>query len=268
MTLICGGDVKSRTGTGIFLTMYSHTASTLYLSWAEMGTTGAPSAMVPCTKAVIASCWLLAADSEMRSTLFCRMRMCCRRMISTAARCSEVWGWGHDSLAAMSSRAPSMTAAPLSMVAIRMSWPGRGGGGGVGCGRGARARPTPTPLFHRSRSRAARCARAVASRHRGPCPPPSLTRAVDKRHVPQQLHFRPLEPGHIARGRVLLGRPIRAVGPRARARRVGRAIYFGVGVPELDRDVALQLVLEAHGLHAGDGFDDGGFAVGDVADGA
>lgn len=38
-----------RTGTGIFFTMYSHTASMLYLSCAEMGTTGAPSAMVPCS---------------------------------------------------------------------------------------------------------------------------------------------------------------------------------------------------------------------------
>lgn len=45
MTIICGGDTKSRTGTGIFLMMYSHTTSTLYLSWALMGTTGAPSAV-------------------------------------------------------------------------------------------------------------------------------------------------------------------------------------------------------------------------------
>ena len=42
-----GLEVKSRTGMGIFLTMYSQTASTLYLSWAEMGMTGAPSAIVP-----------------------------------------------------------------------------------------------------------------------------------------------------------------------------------------------------------------------------
>lgn len=46
-------------------------------------------------------------------------------MISTAARCSEVCGWGQDSLAAMSSSAPSITAAPLSMVAMRMSCPGQ-----------------------------------------------------------------------------------------------------------------------------------------------
>ena len=81
--------------------------------------------MVPRTKAVMASAWLAAAAGDTRSTLFCRMRMWRRRMISTAARCSEVWGWGQVSLAATRRRAPSMTAAPLSMVAIRMSWPGQ-----------------------------------------------------------------------------------------------------------------------------------------------
>lgn len=45
----CGGEMKSRLGTGIFLTRYSHTASMLYLSCAEMGTMGAPSAIVPCS---------------------------------------------------------------------------------------------------------------------------------------------------------------------------------------------------------------------------
>mmetsp|Transcript_11437 Transcript_11437/g.41850 ORF Transcript_11437/g.41850 Transcript_11437/m.41850 type:complete len:253 (+) Transcript_11437:140-898(+) len=47
ITIISGDEVKSRTGTGIFLTMYSATASILYFSCAEMGTIGAPSAMVP-----------------------------------------------------------------------------------------------------------------------------------------------------------------------------------------------------------------------------
>jgi len=46
-------------------------------------------------------------------------------MISMAAKCSEVCGCGHDSLAAISSSAASMTAAPFSIVAIRMSWPGQ-----------------------------------------------------------------------------------------------------------------------------------------------
>ncbi len=51
--------------------------------------------------------------------------MCCSFMISTAARCSLVCGCGHVSLAAISSSAPSITAAPFSMVAMRMSCPAR-----------------------------------------------------------------------------------------------------------------------------------------------
>lgn len=42
-----GSDVKSLMGTGIFLTMYSQTTSMLYLSCAEIGMMGAPSATVP-----------------------------------------------------------------------------------------------------------------------------------------------------------------------------------------------------------------------------
>ena len=56
-----------------------------------------------------------------RSILFWRMMMCWRRIISTAARCSLVCGCGHVSLAAISSSAPSITAAPFSMVAMRIS---------------------------------------------------------------------------------------------------------------------------------------------------
>ncbi len=88
------------------------------------------------------------------------------------------------------------------------------------------------------------------------------------------------------------------VGPEAgrpRAFRVGTLIYLGVGIPQLDRNVADQLcssesarplprqeewngaarettgartILEADGLDARDGLDDGGLAVGDMADGA
>lgn len=67
----CRHPVAHLTGMGTFLQMYSHTASTLYLSWAEMGTTGAPSAMVLCMKVSMASCWASAAASEIRSILFC-----------------------------------------------------------------------------------------------------------------------------------------------------------------------------------------------------
>jgi hypothetical protein len=45
-------------------------------------------------------------------------------------------------------------------------------------------------------------------------------------------------------------------------------VDFGIGVSEFDGDVADHFVFEADGLNAGDGFDDGGFAVGYVADGA
>lgn len=47
MTIRRGEEVKSRTGMGIRLTMYSLTASILYLSWAEIGTIGEDSATVP-----------------------------------------------------------------------------------------------------------------------------------------------------------------------------------------------------------------------------
>ena len=47
MTISWGSEVKSRRGAGIFLTIYSQITSTLYLSWADMGITGAPSATVP-----------------------------------------------------------------------------------------------------------------------------------------------------------------------------------------------------------------------------
>lgn len=48
MTIIFGGEMKFLSGIGIFFTIYSHTTSMLYFSCAEIGTTGAPSATVPC----------------------------------------------------------------------------------------------------------------------------------------------------------------------------------------------------------------------------
>ena len=49
------------------------------------------------------------------------MRMCFSFIISMAAKCSLVWGWGQDSLPAMRSKAASITAAPFNIVAMRMS---------------------------------------------------------------------------------------------------------------------------------------------------
>mmetsp|Transcript_7758 Transcript_7758/g.23697 ORF Transcript_7758/g.23697 Transcript_7758/m.23697 type:complete len:223 (+) Transcript_7758:954-1622(+) len=125
MTMRRGTEVKSRFGTGIAAAMYSQTQSTLYLRTAEMGMTGAASATVPATNLRICSCWASAASGLTRSTLFWRMRMFSSRMISTAARCSEVCGCGHGSFPATRSRAASITAAPFSIVAIRMSCPGQ-----------------------------------------------------------------------------------------------------------------------------------------------
>mmetsp|Transcript_27562 Transcript_27562/g.64317 ORF Transcript_27562/g.64317 Transcript_27562/m.64317 type:complete len:214 (+) Transcript_27562:917-1558(+) len=125
ITIILGSPVKSRTGTGIELVMYSATTSMLYPNCAEMGTIGALSATVPLTKARMSSNCCSAAASLTRSILFCRIMMCCSFMISTAARCSDVCGCGHGSFPAMSNSAASITAAPLSMVAMRMSWPGQ-----------------------------------------------------------------------------------------------------------------------------------------------
>ena len=47
MTIMFGGEMKFLSGTGIFLMMYSHTTSMLYFNCAEIGITGAPSAIVP-----------------------------------------------------------------------------------------------------------------------------------------------------------------------------------------------------------------------------
>jgi len=46
-------------------------------------------------------------------------------IISTAAKCSEVYGYGQDILPAINKSAASMTAAPVSIVAIRISCPGQ-----------------------------------------------------------------------------------------------------------------------------------------------
>mmetsp|Transcript_6289 Transcript_6289/g.16081 ORF Transcript_6289/g.16081 Transcript_6289/m.16081 type:complete len:261 (+) Transcript_6289:418-1200(+) len=125
MMIMRGSEVKSRTGMGIFLVMYSAMTSMLYRSCAEMGMMGDFSATVPSTNALMSSYCCRAACSLTRSILFCRMMMFWSFMISTAARCSAVWGCGQVSLPAMRSRAASITAAPLSIVAMRMSCPGQ-----------------------------------------------------------------------------------------------------------------------------------------------
>eukprot|EP00978_Attheya_sp_CCMP212_P018847 scaffold52077_cov52-Attheya_sp.AAC.2 len=125
MTMRRGTLVKSLRGTGILWQRYSHTTSMLYLRTAEMGMTGAESATVPATNLRIWSCWASAASGLTKSTLFCKIKMCSSRMISTAAKCSDVCGWGQVSFPATSKSAASITAAPFNMVAMRMSCPGQ-----------------------------------------------------------------------------------------------------------------------------------------------
>ena len=91
--------------------------------------------------------------------------------------------------------------------------------------------------------------------------------AIHERHVAHELHLLVLESRHGARGGVGHGAAVGAVAVRPRARVVLALVDLRVGVAELDCDVALELVLEADGLDAGDGLDDGGLAVRDVADG-
>mmetsp|Transcript_10290 Transcript_10290/g.21265 ORF Transcript_10290/g.21265 Transcript_10290/m.21265 type:complete len:262 (-) Transcript_10290:277-1062(-) len=125
MMIIMGLARKSRGGMGTCVQRYSQTTSRLYFSTALKGMMGEESAAVPATNFLISSYCAWACCSLMSSTLFCRMMMCFRRMISTAARCSEVCGCGQGSFPAMRSNAASITAAPFNMVAMRMSCPGQ-----------------------------------------------------------------------------------------------------------------------------------------------
>mmetsp|Transcript_93573 Transcript_93573/g.208214 ORF Transcript_93573/g.208214 Transcript_93573/m.208214 type:complete len:215 (+) Transcript_93573:347-991(+) len=125
MTIMTGSEVKSRGGIGTCVQRYSQTTSMLYLSTALMGMIGELSAAVPATNFLISSYWACACCSLISSTLFCRMMMCFSRMISTAAKCSEVCGCGQASFPAMRRSAASITAAPFSIVAMRISWPGQ-----------------------------------------------------------------------------------------------------------------------------------------------
>ena len=46
-------------------------------------------------------------------------------MHSTAAKCSIVCGWGQILFDAINNKAAIITAAPFSIVSIRISWPGQ-----------------------------------------------------------------------------------------------------------------------------------------------
>lgn len=61
----------------------------------------------------------------MISILFCRMIMFYNFMIYSATKCYAVCGCGQSTLAATSSIAASMTAAPVNIVLMKLSWPGQ-----------------------------------------------------------------------------------------------------------------------------------------------
>lgn len=56
--------------------------------------------LLPWTNFKICSYCSFAWPSLTRSILFCKIRMCFSFMISIAAKCSDVCGWGHDSFPA------------------------------------------------------------------------------------------------------------------------------------------------------------------------
>lgn len=62
---------------------------------------------LPCTNFRICSYCSFACPSFTRSILFCRIRMCFSFIISIAAKCSDVWGCGHDSLPAANTNTSS-----------------------------------------------------------------------------------------------------------------------------------------------------------------
>ncbi len=77
---------------------------------------GISSSMAWMRTSMLTSCWALI--------LFCATTMLSMPMMSSAIRCSSVCACGTGSLAEMTSTAPSMIAAPESIVAINVSWPG------------------------------------------------------------------------------------------------------------------------------------------------
>ena len=85
---------------------------------------GAFSATVPFTNSLISLKFARASSGETRSILFWTTIILSTPMIERAIRCSLVCGCGHGSFAATRRSAPFMMAAPDSIVAMRVSWPG------------------------------------------------------------------------------------------------------------------------------------------------
>ena len=90
---------------------------------------------------------------------------------------------------------------------------------------------------------------------------PSITPPRSPRPTPHAA----ARTGHVTLGAVLLAAAVGLVAGGAGAARVGALVDLGVGVAQLDGDVALQLVLEPNRLHARDGLDHRRLAVRHVA---
>ena len=119
-----GGFAGSRCGVGIRSSTAWMSASRFTFCCAETGMTGAPSATLPLRKAWICAWFCCACSWLTRSTLFWTTTMFLIPEISSTVRCSRVCGCGQGSFAPITKRAPSITAAPASMVVIRVSCPG------------------------------------------------------------------------------------------------------------------------------------------------
>lgn len=57
--------------------------------------------------------------------MFCRIIIWSNFIIYKATKCSAVWGWGQSIFEATSNKAASITAAPVSIVERKTSWPGQ-----------------------------------------------------------------------------------------------------------------------------------------------
>jgi len=125
MIINLGGTFRIRLGTGIQFTIYSKTKSIFIPLCAEIGTIGEFSAILYLVKSLILACCSIASSFFTKSILFWMIVIYFIFIISIADKCSQVWGWGHYSLAATSNKHASIIAAPFNIVAIRISCPGQ-----------------------------------------------------------------------------------------------------------------------------------------------
>lgn len=78
--------------------------------------------LLPWTNFKICSYCSFAWPSLTRSILFCKIRMCFSFMISIAAKCSDVCGWGHDSFPAKQTLHSYFNHQTCSTLSRRHGW--------------------------------------------------------------------------------------------------------------------------------------------------